>query len=219
MGETAPEAPVPTPAAPVTATATVEPPAPVPPTAGPFTDEFKSEESKQAVLKNLTDERDRRKAAEQQAKEIQSKSQAQLDAIAKALGFKEDDAPPNPEVLQRTLSEREAHVSGLEQTLADRDKEIAAWRAAAKQGVNTLALLDSRSFLSDIAQLDHTADDFTTRLDAAVKTAVTNNPVLRATAVRAADAGIGVSGAGRSAADVAPGMARLREAYSNTSTH
>lgn len=167
----------------------------------------------QKTIRELRQESGNARTARQDA---EAKQQELLDGIAKALGIKTDDAPPDPAVLQQTLGERENRVSTLEQDLQQRDKEIAAWRVAARQGVNAAALLDSRSFMSEISKLDTTGDDFDARLAAAVKTAVENNPALRGTVVPAAgQVGIGAAGSSDQP-ETTPGLGRLRQAYANT---
>lgn len=144
----------------------------------------------------------------------ETQRQETLDGIAKALGLKSDDAPPDPAALQQTLSEREQRVNGLEADLRSKDVELAAWRSASKQNVSAVDLLDSRSFLTEVAQLDPTANDFATQLDAAVKKAAEANPRLRINPVPTPGAaGIGVSGSNGDAS-VSPGLGRLRQAYS-----
>lgn len=145
-------------------------------------------------------------AAEQQQQQL-------LDGIAQALGLKKDETPPDPQVLQQTLTEREQRIGSLEAQSRSKDVEIAAWRSASRQGANAAALLDSRSFVADVSKLDPTADDFTTQLDAAVKKAMDTNSALRA-APSAGQAGIGVSGTS-SDAPTTPGMGTLRQAYTS----
>lgn len=146
-------------------------------------------------------------AAEQKQQEV-------LDGIAQALGLKKDDAPADPAVLQQSLGEREQRITTLEADVRTKDVELAAWRSASQQNVNAVALLDSRSFLTEVAKLDPATDDFGTQLDAAVKKAVEANPALRATSVPTpGSVGIGVTGSNGDAS-VSPGLGRLRQAYS-----
>ncbi len=214
MGESAPETPAPEPQnkPPSPVSQPESSPAAQPPK--PTEDEPLGEGGKRA----LQAERDARKSLEKQVADMEAAQRAQLDGLAKALGFKSDDAPPDPAVLQQTLSERESRVSSLEQDVADRDKELAAWRVAATQNVNAVALLDSRSFLREIASLEPAASDFPAQVEAAVRTAVTNNPALRANPIpTAGQAGIGAADASP-ASQATPGLGRLREAYSNSNT-
>lgn len=157
----------------------------------------------------------RASAAEESKSQVETERQQLLDGIAKALGIKPEDTPPDPAELQKSLADRESRVTGLQQDLQDASKELAAWRVAARQGVNAVALMDSRSFLSEVKKLDPTADDFSVKLEAAVKTAVDGNPALRGT-VTPGQAGIGtIGGSGTSIAD-ASARDLLRSAYSST---
>jgi soluble lytic murein transglycosylase-like protein len=146
-------------------------------------------------------------AAEQQQQQL-------LDNMAKALGLKQDDTPPDPAILQRTLSDRETRIGSLESDLQARDVELAAWRAASRQGANAVALMDSRSFVTDVGKLDPHADDFSSQLDAAVKAALESNPVLRI-----ARGDIGQGPRTQTPVDPGPGMPRLRDAYASSNDH
>jgi hypothetical protein len=155
------------------------------------------------------DQRTAKNAAEQDR-------QAMLDGIAKALGIKPDDAPPDPAALQSTIAESQARIAALEADTRSRDVELAAWRAASKGGANAVALLDSRSFVADLAKLDPGADDFAAQVDVAVKAAVDANPALRANPIPAPGlAGIGASSSGPNLADLDARDA-LRLAYQSS---
>ncbi len=167
---------------------------------------------KAAILADLSRERDARQAAETARTEAEQARQDMLDGIAKAMGLKPDDTPPDPADLQRTLGERETRVTDLETEVLGLNKELAAWRVAAQQGVNAASLMDSRSFLSEIGKLDPTADNFTTFVEQAVRRAVEQNPALRGTAAPG-HAGIGSVGNDDADAAATPGLGRLRQAY------
>lgn len=155
------------------------------------------------------DQRTAKNAAEQDR-------QAMLDGIAKALGIKPDDAPPDPAALQSTIAESQARITALEADTKARDVELAAWRAASKAGANAPALLDSRSFVAELGGLDPSADDFGTRVDTAVKKALEANPALRANPLPTAGQ-VGIGATGSSGADAAsPGMPRLVAAYASS---
>lgn len=102
--------------------------------------------------------------------------------FAAALGFKKDDSP-DPAALQRTVAERESKISGLQSENAGLRREVRAWEEASRQGANTLALLDSRSFLDSLSQLDPAAEDFRSSLEKAVTQALDANPALKADAI------------------------------------
>ncbi|HEY9372420.1 hypothetical protein [Streptomyces sp.] len=108
--------------------------------------------------------------------------QARLEmaqTIGKALGLVQDDTPPDPAELTRTIGEKASRITELETTARTQAIELAAYKAAAKHGADPGALLDSRNFLTSVTGLDPAADDFTTKLDDAIKTAVENNQQLR----------------------------------------
>lgn len=216
--------PTPTPPAP--------PAAPEPPRDAPA-----DEPDNSGLKKALEAERAARKAADQRAKaageEANAKAaeatalyQSTLDKLANALGFKPDEAPPDPSALQRTIAERDNELGDVKSrietltaekdaAIRERDVEIAAWRAASKQGANVPALLDSRTFLASLASLDPASESFSGDLDEAVKAALVANVSLRATppVPPPNEAGIGAAGA-KNAPHVTPGIGRLRAAYS-----
>ncbi|NRQ31286.1 hypothetical protein HII36_05465 [Nonomuraea sp. NN258] len=104
--------------------------------------------------------------------------------IAKALGLAAEETPPSPEQVIETLTaERDT-------TAAERDKErerhrralieLAVHRASQKVGADPDALLDSRSFLKAVRDMDPDADNFSTSLAETIQTAVENNPKFKA---------------------------------------
>ncbi|MFB4284857.1 hypothetical protein ACBJ59_56985 [Nonomuraea sp. MTCD27] len=105
--------------------------------------------------------------------------------IAKALGLvSEEEKPIDPQKVIETLtaerdttakerdSERERHRRAL--------IELAVHRASQKVGADPDALLDSRSFLKAVRDMDPDADDFSTSLAETIQTAVENNPKFKA---------------------------------------
>jgi hypothetical protein len=98
--------------------------------------------------------------------------QQTLEAIAKALGLKQDE-PPDPARLAEELgNERSSKRAAL--------VELAVFRGAAKHGADADALADSRAFMQQLDQLDPSAEDFATKLGEAIKKAVQANPKLKA---------------------------------------
>lgn len=93
----------------------------------------------------------------------------QYDALAKQISGKDDDAPPDPEALKGdlTAAQREARETKIENRVL---------RVADKHGAVGSRLVDSRTFMSEISKLDPTADDFGTKVDAAIKKAVEDDP-------------------------------------------
>lgn len=93
-----------------------------------------------------------------------------LDAILKAINpDAKDGEKPSAEDLTKALTERESDAKQAR-------TELAVFRAAAKQGADADALLDSRSFLAKLKDIDpsKTAD-----VEKAIKDAVTANPKLK----------------------------------------
>lgn len=105
-------------------------------------------------------------AAEEARKEL-------AQQLGKALGLVEDDTAPTPEQLtaQLTASQEAARTSAV---------ELAVYKTTQQHGGNPAALTDSRAFLAKVADLDPTAEDFTTKVIEAAKKAVSENPTLKA---------------------------------------
>lgn len=126
----------------------------------------------QKMIRDLRQENGQRRtaltAAEQQQREV-------VRAFAKAAGIPlpDDQQAPDPAQLTQQLT---AAQQAQRQTAV----ELAVYRTAAKHTADPDALLDSRSFLKAVENLDPTADDFAAQVDAAIKTAVDTNPKLKA---------------------------------------
>ncbi|MFB7908120.1 hypothetical protein ACFC1T_16945 [Kitasatospora sp. NPDC056076] len=121
------------------------------------------------------------------AARINAKQQAADDAkaelaqqIGRALGLVKDDTPPDPAKLAEQISTQTTRIGDLESAIRAKDVELAVHGAAEKHGAKVHALLDSRTFLRAIGDLDPSAKSFTADLDAAIKQAVDQNPNLRA---------------------------------------
>lgn len=128
-------------------------------------------------------------AAQEAADKASADRQTTLDAIAKALGLKEEDTPPDPAKLAEQLKAAQAETErekadrakSAEQSAAEHRRtqvQLAVYRAAGKHGADSDALLDSASFLNKVAGLDPAADDFADRLGEAITKAVEANPRL-----------------------------------------
>lgn len=130
----------------------------------------------ETYVKQLRDEaagyRTKAKEAEQAKKTAAEEAKQSLaQQIGKAIGLVADDAPPNPDDLLKQLS-------GKDSELRQSRVELALYRAAAKAGADADALLDSRSFLSNVDKLDVTSDTFSADLASVIKQAVEANPKL-----------------------------------------
>ncbi|MGI5293154.1 hypothetical protein ACQEVF_58950 [Nonomuraea polychroma] len=105
--------------------------------------------------------------------------------IAKALGLvSEEEKPIDPQKVIETLTaerdttakERDAEKERHRRALV----ELAVHRASQKVGADPDALLDSRSFLKAVRDMDPDADDFSTTLTETIQTAVESNPKFKA---------------------------------------
>lgn len=124
------------------------------------------------------------------ANEATAAQQATLDAIAKALGLKNDDGEdegPKPEELT-------AQVQAAQAQAREAAVQLAVYRTASKHDGDPDALLDSRTFLAKVADLDPSADDFGTKVDQAIKAAVDTNPKLKASQAGAHRSGQDLTG-------------------------
>lgn len=93
--------------------------------------------------------------------------------IGKALGLVADDGQADPAKLaeQVTAEQQRARAAAV---------ELAVFKSAGPLGADPAALVDSRTFLSAVEQLDPTATDFADKVGAAITKAATDNPKLRA---------------------------------------
>lgn len=140
--------------------------------------------------KESGDHRVKAKDLESKLTEAEQTQQQRMDAIAKALGLKEDDSPPDPEQLTQQLTAAQEQAQAREAELRTLRVERAAEKAARTHGADVDTLLDSRSFAQKLADLDPTADDFAATVSDLVKTTVDSNPkyrVAQAAATSSAD--------------------------------
>ncbi|ELP64160.1 hypothetical protein PV735_05315 [Streptomyces turgidiscabies] len=133
--------------------------------------------------KKLTDAR-----AEAGKARTDAKKQAADDAVAaltkqlgKALGFVKDDAPPDPKALADAIAQKDTALSQKDASLRAKDVELAVWSRADKLKAKAGALLDSRSFVAAISELDPSDKGFQTDLDKAIKDAVDGNKAFAVT--------------------------------------
>lgn len=127
------------------------------------------------LRKEAGDHRVAAKTAQAQAEETSAKLDAFLDGFARVMGLTQDTqaAPPDPEKLTADLetaqkSHREALV------------RLAVFEAATEHGGNARALTDSVSFLGKVNKLDPGSEEFSDRVNEAVREAVNSNPLFKA---------------------------------------
>ncbi|MEC3977895.1 hypothetical protein [Amycolatopsis sp. H20-H5] len=112
---------------------------------------------------------------------VETASKARLDELAKLLGFKKaDDLDPEKLAADLTTARDSERTTKV---------ELAVHRSAGKLGGDPDALLDSRSFLRAVADLDPTAKSFGTDVEAAIKDALKTNQKLKAAAAGSARSG------------------------------
>jgi hypothetical protein len=120
-----------------------------------------------------------RTAAKQQAADDAVKALTQQ--LGKALGFVKDDTPPDPAKLAEAIAQKDSALSEKDAALRAKDVELAVWSRADKLSARAGALLDSRSFVAKLADLDPSEKGFRAALDQAIKDAVKENPAFAAT--------------------------------------
>jgi hypothetical protein len=137
----------------------------------------------QRELKKLRDEaaNHRVKANEASAQATAAVEQMRADqasqrlAWAKALGLAPEE-PPTAEQLTEKLTAAQAAAAAERDRARAAAVELAVLRSASRQQANGDALLDSRTFASQLTGLDPAAADFAQQVDAAITTAVEANP-------------------------------------------
>lgn len=117
----------------------------------------------------------KKQAADEAVKDLTAK-------LGKALGLVKDDTPPDPKALADAIAQKDTAISEKDAALRTKDVELAVWTRADKLSAKAGALLDSRSFLKEIADLDPSSKGFTAALDTAIKDALKGNPAFAAAA-------------------------------------
>ena len=117
-----------------------------------------------------------------------------LKEIGKLLGFVKDDGPPDPAKLAEQIAAKDSAIAEREAAIRGKDVELAVWTRADKLKARAGALLDSRSFVKAISDLDPGAKGFTTALDDAIKAAIKDNPTAFAATAPAGKSGGDLSG-------------------------
>ncbi|RLK13320.1 hypothetical protein DER29_4338 [Micromonospora sp. M71_S20] len=114
---------------------------------------------------------------EKKAKAEKKAAEERVAAILQAAGLTPDGKTDPAEQLKAAAAERDKAVARARDTAV----ELAVYKRAGKAGADPDAVLDSRGFLSSVAELDPDAADFGDKVTAAIKTAVKANPKLAAT--------------------------------------
>lgn len=125
----------------------------------------------------------RKLAEEQSAKAVEKARADAMDAVAKAFGLKEEEKELTPEeVVEKITTERDTERQARE----ERDQkyrellvEVAVQDAAAMHDADPGRLLDSRSFMREIAELDVDDPAYRVAVAEAVKKAADGNTSYR----------------------------------------
>lgn len=161
-------------------------------------------EAAQKIVRDARAEAAKYRTERNESRTVQQQQADQIKAINKALGIESDE--PNADDLQKTLDQRE-------QQLRELKVENAFGRAAKEHSADeelTLAVLSRKGVLSG---LDPDAEDFASKLSAAIKTEVDANPKLKVTQVAPKSGSKGFNGnsdGGRSSEPVSLGDAVLK---------
>ncbi|MFE7262250.1 hypothetical protein ACFU9B_09305 [Streptomyces sp. NPDC057592] len=115
--------------------------------------------------------------AEQAAAE-RDELRAALDAVTRALNPNGGENEQDPAALAAAVAERDRLLSDHAAELRTARVELAVARVAADEGARGDRLLNSRSFLASVADLDPLDKGFADKLTAAIKTAMDADPEL-----------------------------------------
>lgn len=128
-------------------------------------------------------EKAKREAAEAQVKKVQQDQADFMKKMAALFGVETDEKkPPTPEELAQQLAEEQTRTKASDDRARQTAVELAVYKTAGKHGGDPDALLDSRSFASEIAKLDPSTEGFDEAVGKAVKAAVDSNAKLAAKA-------------------------------------
>jgi len=119
-------------------------------------------------------------------KAVRDEMDALKASLAKALGVG-DDKTQDPAELQKAIAAKDAQLRSL--TIEGKVRSLAS-----KVGAEAEALLDSRSFLSALADLDTSAANFEADVTAAIQAAINANPKLKVGPAPATRGGAEING-------------------------
>jgi len=141
-------------------------------------------EIKRLRAENASDRTEAKKKAAQEATDALTKK------LGEALGLIQGDEAPKPEDVIAKLTAERDEVAQRETATAKQLRELIekdALREAAKTHEGDFgSLTDSKKLSAAIEALDHTADDYPSLVDAAVKAAIAADPKLKAQAAATA---------------------------------
>lgn len=109
----------------------------------------------------------------------QAATEARNEILAK-LGLKEGDEPLNQEELAKQLAAKNTDLTASQETIRTLTIERALDKASRKAGADEDLLAAVLAHKGSLKDLDPSADDFATKLEAVVKSEVDGNPKLKA---------------------------------------
>ncbi|WP_219085643.1 hypothetical protein [Microbacterium resistens] len=127
-------------------------------------------------LKKANSEAAAARLAAKEAREAAEQAQADLiQNLGRALGLVKENETPSVESLTQTLQERDDALSKTQAALAAERAEKAVLRSAGRHNADADALLDSRGFTEKLAEIDSSAADYATQVEALVKAEAESN--------------------------------------------
>lgn len=172
-------------------------------------------EAAQAMIRELRREngnyRTAKKAAEETAATAGDEAkQSLIQDLGKALGLIDDgdqgnDAPTTEDLTRQISETQDAHRATR--------VELAVYRNASEHEADPDALLDSRSFLQEVADLDPDDREFSSKIGSAIKAAAEKNPKLKLAGQAPGRSGGQVNGGGSTVEETPGSLAsRIRKA-------
>ncbi|MBF6332383.1 hypothetical protein [Nocardia transvalensis] len=123
-------------------------------------------------------------AARRAAEDAAARTREEIaSTLGKALGLVPDEVPADPAELLAQATAKAEQAQALSDQRATEARaarvELALYRAADAAGADATTLLDSRSFLATVADLDPSAAEFDDHITTAVERALADNPKFR----------------------------------------
>ncbi|MGW8988714.1 hypothetical protein ACWGRF_02065 [Streptomyces zhihengii] len=169
----------PAPGTPPTPTPPAVPPTPAPPAGGHGEDINSLPAWAQKALTDARAEAGKSRTVAKQNAADQARAEL-VEQFAQVLGIG-TEKPPTADELAAQLRDTTARSDAAEERAAAAAIELHVYRTAARLGADAEALLDSRAFCDAVDDLDPSDPAaFNTAVQAAIETALTNNPRLRA---------------------------------------
>ena len=141
-------------------------------------EDFDPEKAWELIQNLRTEKGDPEKVAALQGEvdNLKTAQQKQMDDLAKALGLKSDDTPPDPAKLAEEIKAEQGKTTEATSRAESAERKLAVFLAAGSEA-NGVGLIDSSSFMASIKDID--VSD-TEKLSKAIADHVEKNPHLKA---------------------------------------